>query len=220
MIETSVIAALTEVPVDLGREEAQRLAEEELAKPAYHVDDPSLFERAIQWLIDKVGELLETASRVLPGGLWGLALLVVLGVVVVAVVLWRGGPLRRSAAGDTALFVGQARSAVQHRRAADQAAASGRWEEAVRERYRAIVRSLEERTILEARPGRTADEAAADAALALPLLAENLRTAALTFDAVVYGGRPASSTDDRFLRELDRAVAATTPRAHAEGARW
>ena len=134
--------------------------------------------------------------------------------------LWRGGPVRRTASGATTLFVGRTRSAAEHRRAADQAAASSRWEEAVLERYRAIVRSLEERTILDPRPGRTADEAAADAALVLPLVAADLRAAAQTFDTVAYGGRSASSTDDRFLRELDRAVLATSPRAHATGARW
>jgi Domain of unknown function (DUF4129) len=209
-----------DVPVDLGREEAQHLAAQELADPAYHVDDPSLIQRVITWVLGKLSQLLDTAAAVTPGGWWGLLVLLALGVGILALVLWRGGPVRRTAAtGDTALFVGKARSAADHRRAADQAAASARWVEAVLERYRAIVRSLEERTILDPRPGRTADEAAAEAALVLPLLAEDLRAAAQTFDSVAYGGRGASSTDDRFLRELDRAVQATTPRAHAAGAR-
>ena len=208
------------IPVDLGREEAQRLAAEELADPAYHVDDPGILQRIVLWVLDKAAQLLDTAGRVVPGGLWGLALIVVLGAVLLAVVAWRSGPVRRTAAADTALFVGKARSAAEHRRAADLAAASSRWEEAVLERYRAIVRALEERTVLEPRPGRTADEAAAEGGLALPLLADNLRAAATTFDTVAYGGRSASSTDDRFLRELDRAATATPVRAHSAGARW
>lgn len=215
-----IVLAPFDVPVDLGREEAQRLAAQELADPAYHVDDPSLVQRLVSWVLTKLQELLDTATRVVPGGLWGVLLLLALGALLVGVVLWRGGPVRRTATGDTTLFVGRARSAAEHRRAADQAAASGRWEEAILERYRAIVRSLEERTILDPRPGRTADEAAADAALVLPLIADDLRAAAQTFDTVAYGGRSASSTDDRFLRELDRAVLATSPRAHATGARW
>ena len=204
-----------DVPVDLGRDEAQRLAAQELANPAYHVDDPSLVQRAISWVFGKVNELLDSAARSAetPNP--------IISTRIAALVLWRGGPVRRTATtGETALFVGRARSAADHRRAADQAAAGGRWEEAVLERYRAIVRSLEERTILDPRPGRTADEAAAEAALVLPLLADDLRAAAQTFDSVAYGGRGATSTDDHFLREIDRAVQATTPRAYAAGARW
>ncbi len=209
-----------EVPVDLGRDAAHRLAVEELAKPEYHVDDPSLFQRAVTWIINTIVDLFDRASQVVPGGPWGLAVIALAIMLIIAAVLWRGGPVRRSGAGEGALFVGRPRSAAEHRAAADRAAAAARWEEAVLERYRAMVRSLEERTILEPRPGRTADEAAAEAGVALPLLARNLKAAADTFDAVVYGGRSATSTDDRFLRELDNAAAATPPRAHAAGARW
>ena len=209
------------IPVDLGREEAQRLAAQELADPAYHVDDPGILQRVILWVLDKAAQLLDTAGRVVPGGLWGLALIVALGAVLLAVVAWRSGPVRRTAAADTALFVGKARSAAEHRRAADQAAASSRWEEAVLERYRAIVRSLEERTVLEPRAGPHGRRGRGrGAGSSLPLLADNLRAAATTFDTVAYGGRSASSTDDRFLRELDRAAAATPVRAHSAGARW
>jgi hypothetical protein len=196
------------------------MAVEELAKPEYHVDDPSLFQRAVTWIIDKISDLIDRASQVVPGGPWGLAVIALVIIVVIAAVLWRGGPVRRSSAVEGALFVGRPRSAAEHRAAADRAAAAGSWEEAVLERYRAIVRSLEERTVLEPRPGRTADEAAAEAGVALPLLAKNLKAAADTFDAVVYGGRAATPTDDRFLRELDQAATATTPRAHAAGVRW
>ena len=59
---------------------------------------------------------------------------------------------------------------------------------------RAIVRSLEERALLDPRPGRTADEAAAEAGRALPAHADRLRAAARDFDDVTYGGRTATGT--------------------------
>ncbi len=203
--------ALSDVPVELGRDEAARLAVQELADPAYHVDDPGLVERGIRWVVDRLGELVDRAAGSLPGGRWGLLALVVLAAIVLAFVLWRAGPVRRSSSSATALFVGRAKTAADHRREADRASAQGRWEDAVLERYRAIVRALEERTILDPRPGRTADEAAHEGGLALPALAADLWSASTTFDAVAYGGRPASSTDDRFLRALDHAVAAASP---------
>ena len=201
-----------DVPVEIGRDEARRLAAEELAKPEYHVDDPSLSERLIAWLWEKFNELLDSASGVIPGGLWGLVALALVVGAVAALVFWRNGPVRRTGRADTRLFVGRVRSAREYRAAADAAATAGQWELAVQERYRAIVRSLEERTILDPRPGRTADEAAATAGLSLPELARDLGSAATTFDAVTYGGRPANSTDNRFLIELDRSSQAARPR--------
>jgi hypothetical protein len=81
----------------------------------------------------------------------------------------------------------------------------------VRERLRAIVRSLEERAVLEPRPGRTADEAASEAGAALPDCAAGLRSAALLFDDVWYGGRPAGPEGDAALRELDDRVRSARP---------
>ena len=60
------------------------------------------------------------------------------------------------------------------------------------ERFRAIVRELEERAVLAEQPGRTAGEAAAAAAGRLPALAAELAAAARLFDDVRYGGRVAT----------------------------
>lgn len=76
---------------------------------------------------------------------------------------------------------------------------------------RAVVRSLEERTLLDPRPGRTADEAAAEAAASLPDHAEALRAAARAFDDVTYGGRPADADMYARLRTLDLTLTRTKP---------
>jgi hypothetical protein len=76
---------------------------------------------------------------------------------------------------------------------------------------RAIVRSLEERALLDIRPGRTADEAAAEAARALPTRADRLNTAARDFDDVTYGGRRASRQSYQRIAELDRDLERTKP---------
>ena len=94
---------------------------------------------------------------------------------------------------------------------ADAAAAAGDWDLAVAERFRGLVRSLEERTLIDSRPGRTAGEIAARAATTLPGCAEALTRAARTFDDVRYGGRPAGAGADEDLRAVVRAVAAARP---------
>jgi Domain of unknown function (DUF4129) len=133
-------------------------------------------------------------------------------VVAIAVALRLGvGPMLRASTTETALFVGRPRSAAEHRAAADAHAAAGRWAEAVRDRLRAIITGLEERTLLEPRPGRTADEAAADAGAVVPDCAADLRAAARVFDDIWYGARPADATHDALLRGLDDRVRSSRP---------
>ncbi len=76
---------------------------------------------------------------------------------------------------------------------------------------RALVRGLEERTLLDARPGRTADEAAAEAGRALPEHAAALSAAARTFDDIAFGERTADEASYRLLHELDRTLERTRP---------
>lgn len=208
--------AAADVPVELGREAARRLAQLELARPEYAAGRPGLFSRAAGWLRDRLGELLGRVAGA-AGDPWvGLLVLVGLVVVLAVVVRLRTGPLARAGSRGATLFGSSERTAAEHRAAADRCAAAGDWAGAVRERLRAVVRSLEERALLDPRPGRTADEAAAEAGLALPGCAADLRSAARRFDDVVYGDRPAGPDDDAALRALDQRVAAERPRLAAD----
>ena len=202
---------IASVPVELGRDEAAQLAREELAKQIYRDAGPGLVERLVRWLLEQAGRLLDGAAGVSPGGYAGLVVVLLLVAAAVVAVRLKVGPLGRRAAREEALFVGRTRTAAQHRAAADAHAATGAWAEAVRERLRAVVRSLEERAVLDERPGRTADEAAAEAGRALPSCAAGLRSAAVLFDEVWYGGRPAGPESYAALRDLDARVQAARP---------
>jgi len=202
---------IASVPVELGRDEAAQLAREELAKQIYRDAGPGLVERLVRWLLEQAGRLLDGAAGVSPGGYAGLVVVLLLVAAAVVAVRLKVGPLGRRAAREEALFVGRTRTAAQHRAAADAHAAAGEWAEAVRERLRAVVRSLEERAVLDERPGRTADEAAAEAGRALPSCAAGLRSAAVLFDEVWYGGRPAGPESYAALRDLDAQVQAARP---------
>jgi hypothetical protein len=72
----------------------------------------------------------------------------------------------------------------------------------VTERFRGAVRRLEERGVLDAVPGRTAEEVAHEAGARVSALAGRLQAAALRFDAVRYGGAAAGADDDAALRAL------------------
>ena len=202
---------IASVPVELGRDEAAQLAREELAKQVYRDAGPGLVERLVRWLLEQAGRLLDGAAGVSPGGYSGLVVVLLLVAAAVVAVRLKVGPLGRRAAREEALFVGRTRTAAQHRAAADAHAAAGAWAEAVRERLRAVVRTLEERAVLDERAGRTADEAAAEAGRALPSCAAGLRAAAVLFDEIWYGGRPAGPESYAALRDLDAQVQAARP---------
>ena len=199
------------IPVDIGRDEARQAAEQELAKPEYAAAEPSPLVRAAAWLLERIGDLLDGAAAHAPGGHVGLVVLVLLLVLGVVAVRLRIGRIGRTAAGDRGLFDAQPVPADHHRRAADAHASRGEWADAVRERLRAVVRDLEERDLLDPRPGRTADEAASDGGRALPACAEQLRAAARTFDDVWYGGVPATEAMYEQLRAVDDAVRRARP---------
>lgn len=207
------------VPVDLSREAAQQAAREELAKQVYREAGPGLVERVVRWLYDRAADLLDEVAGASPGGWAGVVVVLALLVVAAVAIRLRVGPLGRQEARGESLFAGRARTAEEHRLAADAHAAAGRWAEALRERLRAVIRELEERAVLEPRPGRTAHEAAAEAGAALPGCAVELAAAARLFDDVWYGARPAGPGSDASLRALDRAVRAARPAPSAAATR-
>ena len=132
--------------------------------------------------------------------------------VIVGLVLWRVGPLSRtSRRRDLTFDLEGDRSPQDHRGAAEAFAAQEQWAEAVRERLRAISRELEERVLVDRRPGRTAYELAAEGGAALPASAGLLREAADRFVAIWYGSSLATAEDYRRLTEIDRTVARDRP---------
>ncbi|MEW2618605.1 DUF4129 domain-containing protein [Streptomyces sp. NPDC048106] len=222
MLRASGASALTAAgpgdgpAVAIPRDPAREAARRELAKRMYHENDPGLFERALKALANWLDGLFGSAAAPMPGGAVGLWVVVLFIVAVLAALWWRlGTPQRRPTRSAAVLFDDGPRSAAEHRAASEAHAAQGHWSQAVQERMRAIVRALEERTVLDIRPGRTADEAAAEAGRSLPTHTDRLRAAAREFDDVTYGGRAASEQAYHRLAELDRDLERTRP-AHAD----
>ncbi|MGW4384053.1 DUF4129 domain-containing protein [Kitasatospora sp. NPDC004531] len=207
------------VPVTVPRDDARDAAHEELRKAVYHQHEPGLLDRFLNWIQKQLDHVQDSLGNPLGGG-DGAALAVVLVVLaIIAVVAWRryGAP-RREARSTGGLFtVDGPRSAAQHRADAAAHAARGAWADAVREQMRALVRGLEERTVLDPRPGRTADEAAAEAGRALPDRARELASAARLFDDIAFGERTADEASYRLLADLDRALERTRPTPVAAG---
>lgn len=176
-------------PIEIGSDEARRRAEEELAKAKYQ-DMPD-------WLADllqRLQDLLEGLARgpAGPSGLggsnWVLLIVVVVILAALVVIVWKVGlPRWRPKTVDAEVETDPDVEPADYRAAAERAAAAQDWTEAIRHRFRALVRELEHRTILEPRPGRTALEAAGRAAAMMPSVEPDLHRAALGFNDVMYG---------------------------------
>lgn len=201
-----------EPPLTPDADEARSWALTELEKAIYNTS-PSLWERFLRWLGDLWERIVDTNDQLGPVLM---PVLILLALAVLVGIAWLlGGPVRRRrlrrGQGSVEVLDDDDRTSAAIRRAADAAAAAGDYATAVLERYRAIVRSLDERAVLEDRQGRTAREAALAAGARLAPCAAGLRRASDLFDAVCYGHASPSQADDAWLRELDQQVAKTRP---------
>ena len=196
-----IVAA--DAPATPGAQEAREAAEAELAKPAYH-PTPDL----LDWLWHWLREHLDPTAVIpgIPPLLSGLIVLLVLVtcIVLLVVLLRRFRPVGRSR--RAARLFDDERDARALARAADAAAERGDWDAAVVERFRAIIRSLDERGLIEDYPGMTAREATALASGALKTLGEELTRAAALFDAVRYGEVVSTEEQDAWMRDLAQRV--------------
>ena len=199
-----------EPPVLPGADEAQRWAAEELAKPEYRDAAPSwldsLWRNFLDWLQSLDGSPGEAGPVPSP-----VIALVIAAIIAAAVILARPRLNARVRQARDVFERETVLTAADYRNRAETAAATGQWGDAVVDRFRAMVRSAENRTILDPQPGRTADEAAN--ALSVPFAGEagRLARAAATFDGIRYGSRAACSADYQDMVALDAALDATKP---------
>ena len=204
-----VIAGRPPITRDGARADANR----ELAKGIYHRYDYPWPVRAFNAVQHWIGRLLDDVAQHSPGGGAGATALIVAVVILLLLVRWRLGPMRRVARLNQPVLDSAAPStSADYRRDAEAAAAEGRWAEAITARMRALARGLEESGALVERPGRTADELAAEIAIDRPDAAVLTARAARIFDEVVYGLRPGTIAGYHDVGEADRQLLATASR--------
>lgn len=205
-----------EAPLDPDRDEARRLLEEELAtsryQPQEEAETPEWLEALYRWF----AELFDSLGGETTVPWWIVVVVVVVIAVIVLAFLVFGVPRLRArstvrGAGDELFEAHDRRDAAAMRRAAEAAAREGRWDEAIAERFRAIARSLHERTLVSTLPGSTAHDVARRASVPLPEHAAALVRAAHDFDAVRYLGDRGDRDRYASLVELDGAVQRARP---------
>lgn len=199
-----------EPPVLPDAEEARRWAAEELAKPEYRQAAPgwleSFWEGILEWLRSLDASSADAGP--LPSSLIGIAIAVVIAA---GVMLARPRLNAKVRQAREVFGMDSPLTAADYRQRAETAAAAAKWGDAVVDRFRALVRSAEDRTILNPQPGRTADEVARELALPFGAYAHRLNHAARTFDAVRYGNHPALQADYLGIAGLDAELESARP---------
>jgi len=202
-----------DIPVDPDAETAREWAREELSKREYTTGTGgNLIDRFFEWINNVLNNLGNGIGQSWGG--WGLLAVVVIVAAIIGLAVWLiVGPLRRSRRtvseeeelGDPTL------TASALLAAATAAARVGDWNLAVIEAYRALVRSLAEREVIDAKPGMTAFEAALAASAAMPTIASGIHEDADVFDAVRYGHLAA--TREHYEHVLETRTAASKARS-------
>ena len=155
MVSISTIGALgAEAPATPDADEARRAATKELSREIYQ-DHPDLWDRFWQWILD----LLDTQNLVPGVPPWvSTAIVVTISAAVIALLILlttRLTSARRVRTAPLSVFTDD-RDAATLTRAADEAAERADFATAVVERFRAIIRSLDEHGVIDEYPGMTA----------------------------------------------------------------
>lgn len=212
-----------DTPVDVSSDQARQLAIQELSKTQYHRN--SLFSSPSPQPSTAVPSPPPAQPRQPPTPSHALTVVLVilaifiLVVVVLLVVRRLGKPRTEKKSKEKTAKRGASAGAAEEvltgaaarRRDAERAAAAGDWAEAIRERFRAVVATLDERGLLPERADRTADEAAHDAGVILPAHAGVLTAAARAFDEVEYGEYVGTSEAYAVISEVDELVRTEQP---------
>lgn len=107
---------------------------------------------------------------------------------------------------EGAVFVDRSREPVDWRSEADEHRRAGRFREALRCRYRALVGDLARRGLIDEIPGRTTGEHRRQVHEVTPVAAATFDRAADLFDGAWYGHADVDATDDDRFIALERDV--------------
>jgi Domain of unknown function (DUF4129) len=216
------VSALTAgAPMTPGRDSAQQAAAQELAQGKYHLT-PSPSPSAPS--ASPTPSVASPSPTPTPAPskhhsstgtiLLVILLIVVLGTVLLLILRRIGKPRKDEKQKKTDKSARRAAEAPEipltgaalQRHNAELAARAGDWQEAIRGRFRAVIATLDERSLLPERKDRTADEAARDAGALLPEHAPALLDAVRAFDEVEYGEYLGTPEGYAVISAVDEAI--------------
>lgn len=186
------------------------LADRILSEARYDRPPESIPERILGWFADRIADVLSTLVGTGAGTV--VAWIVVLGAIgAIAYLVIRHGRVVRAdlpVGGAPSAMVELSRSPAEWLAEAEELEGAGRWKEALRCRYRALVGDLVRRGAIPDQPGRTAREHVRDVEESRPHAAPAMAAATDLFEAAWYGDEPTGPSGSKRFQDLAAEVLA------------
>lgn len=198
-------------PIDIGRDEAQRRANEELSKGKYgsQPDWVNDLVKNVSDFFDQIFKLLDAQTQPGQGIGVGFPIAILIVLLVIALIIWKVGLprwQRQKPGADADVGVDNTVLPQTYRERALAAAQSGDYSVAIVEQFRGLVRELEYQTVIEPRPARTAFEAVTVVSQLVPTAHQPMLEAAELFTQVMYGKHRATSQQWQRLLVVTQSV--------------
>jgi hypothetical protein len=195
-------------PSEHDPESVRRLADEILAQSRYDRPAKSIPDRIIEWLAERLGDLI---AGLVGGGGGAVVAWVILIAFAAAItfLLVRYGRLTLPALAaepHPEVMVELTRSAREWREEAARLESEARWREGLRCRYRALVADLVRQGTIADQAGRTTGEYVRDVVAREPDAAPAFAAATELFEVVWYGGGTPGPAEAARLGELEAQV--------------
>lgn len=158
-----------------------------LARPEFAGAQPRWWERILQWIFDLWARLVEAVGGGGRGSVIGSVVLLAVVVAVLLIVLRMTRTMRRDPGVDPAMDAGIGRTPREWVDEALEHEAAGRWQDAVRCRYRALLADLAAAGLVEEIAGRTSGEYLAAVRSDVPAAAEPFEEVTRRFESAWYG---------------------------------
>lgn len=191
-------------------DEVRQAADDVLSRPEFRRPEPNVVEKAMAWLQERFGRVLQGLTSGDGASLIGWAVMVA----AIAAIVFLLARLTRTVQVDprrsTSVSIERARSADEWDAEAERFERDEQWKAALRCRFRALVASLVQRGQVDDVPGRTAGEYRAEVASALPEVSDAFAEATALFEDAWYGDRPTGARENARFRELAATVQAAS----------
>ena len=191
---------MADLPVPANDPETVRqVTESVLRRPEFLEARPSWWRQGLRWIVDQVADLLDLLSGGGRGSTIGTFVLVILCLVAIVVIVRFTRSVRRDPSQSVIVEGGYGRTPQDWLDDARDHEAAGRWRDALRCRYRALVAELAAEGFVEEVPGRTTGEYLAAVTDDLPTAAEPFRVTTRAFESAWYGSQDVGPADaERF----------------------
>ena len=168
-------------------DEVRRIADEVLARPEFADAQPTWWQQFLRLVGDFFSRIIEAVGGDGRGSLIGTVTVIALALLVIAVVIRYTRTVGADARRDMALQGGLGRNSTEWLADARAHEAEGRWRDAVRCRYRALLAELAAAGLVDEVAGRTSGEYLGAVQQDVPSAAASFGDATRLFEVAWYG---------------------------------